>query len=253
MKFFAIIFLCSFLMGCKIHTVINQTDEELILTKSGGEEIHLKPKSCISLIEYFFGLGGDFPFAIKEEEKEYKADNYEITFLTKTKSDAYQVLVGEKKENCEETEDLDDKSEKGQRDSKNFEKKVNCVTGEPICSNGVPKCKESKAVCVNEEDHALQNIIPSCNQGNAKCLKNTAPIKEDKSYQAVCESNFQASGIATCSEEGSLLVCGWKSSSHQEASTVLKVFCVNEARMIWSVPICNFGKEGLQLVPICKK
>ena len=223
MKKVLMLFLFVFLSACTVYTVTNKTNQNLEIEKAGGGNLTLNALKCVELIEYFVGLGGDFPFIIKGKDKEYSADNYEIKLKKSGGTADYEVERSEKNINCEPEEQKESDGSKKDSD------KPMCNDGkEATCHASTAKCvveegENKKLVCVDENGENIESVKPECMDKS----KPTCPTKRGlvlaQERQAFC-----VKGAANC-EEG-------------------EIKCVNEGQV--SQPFCLKDGEKVENVNV---
>ena len=176
-----LVLLLSFILlsACSFYTITNKTNEDLVIKKSGEDTFVLKAFSCIELSEHFLGLGGDFPFALKGEGREYSANHYEIILkeVNSTSEVASKsVILSNENTECDK--------------KKSQEIKID-DTAKPVCGEDaaakLAKCSSSDdstatAKCEVEGDERK----PICVNKDGK-LSSTSPICEEKSLKPVCK------------------------------------------------------------------
>ena len=182
-----LVLLLSFILlsACSFYTITNKTNEDLVIKKSGGDTFVLKAFSCIELSEHFLGLGGDFPFALTGEGREYSANHYEIILKEEVNSTnevaSQSVILSNENTECDKKKSQEIK----------IDGKAKPVCGEDAAaklakcsssddSTATAKCQvegdERKPICVNK-DGKLSSTSPTCEE---KSLKPTCKEKETK-------------------------------------------------------------------------
>ncbi len=180
MKIYVIIFFFVFLTACNEYTITNKTSSDIQLMKSGGDLSTVPAQSCVRLMEFLIGMGGDFPFSIKDCdtcEKEYMSDHYEIDMrkansTATNKSDSSEseklvkkVISSSKNTNCGDTED-EEEEQKDKQDKTSTQQRAL-----PFCENN------SSPVCQNKIGESVSNIKVQC--------KN----EESNSFVLICADN----------------------------------------------------------------
>ena len=204
------IFLFLFLSACSIYTLTNKTDQDLKVIIAGGDTLNLEAGKCIELVEYFMGLGGDFPFIIKGEDVERSAGNYEINTSTvesasgnpDLEADAsvakgYNVSLSDKNISCEPEEEKSGTTEEASSLEPVCEDgtEVNCHSSTAKCEAG-----EDSPICVDEKGEKITGVTPTCSDTSKKpvCREKSSAsatgLETDSSAKAIC-----LSGTIQCS------------------------------------------------------
>ncbi len=232
MRIINILFAFLLFSACSVHTVTNKTNLDFEIKKSGGDQLALRANSCIELSEYFIGLGGDFPFAIriidggKSYSEEHSAGNYEITSTADTENpspatgeQSFSVSLSSKNLSCE--------GEKEEEEEGNINEKMVAVCNEQpaeCAQSGKAKCNSENApVCVDTENKILKDTSPSCKDSSVEvtCKEKSdeKPLQQDTQTRVFC-----LSGQAQCS--GGAVVS-----------------CIKENDQSVPVPACLMGTE----------
>ena len=175
MKSYIIIFFFIFLTACNEYTITNKTNNDIQLVKSGGSVSTISAQSCVRLVEFLIGMGGDFPFSIKDCdtcEEEYMSDHYEIKGSVSTeegsvpsaneeqKSGEALITVTASNENtdCDGTDN--EESEEEQEDSdEDGESQTAETKAKPACRN-----EEFQLACQDEHGQTVSDQI-QCRSG----------------------------------------------------------------------------------------
>ena len=185
MKIYIIIIFFIFLTACNEYTITNKTNSDVQLVKSGGSVSTIPAQSCIKLVEFLIGMGGDFPFSIKNCdtcEEEYMSDHYEIymrkidsTATNKSTSSDNEKLVKRiissgKNTACDGVEEEEEKQDK--------------ISTQRV---PLPSCENnSSPICQNEAGESVSNIKVQCKNGESNSF---VPACTDDKGTAV--SGFQ--------------------------------------------------------------
>lgn len=246
MRLLVLLFVFLFLSACSLYTVTNKTDQNLQLKIAGGENQDLKAGACLELMEYFLGLGGDFPFSIDEYEREFNPNNYEIIKLDVSPvspevNSNTDVATASNSDGsgAESTADSTGTTVNLERGYKivNSDKNLECdpeesegedVSLEPVCEDGKKViCDGSKAqcekgattpICVDNDNKKLTEVKPICADSSKKpvCKEKVETVASDleidDSAQVVCESgtpNKCANGELKCAnlQQGLTPIC----------------------------------------------
>ena len=258
MRLLSLLFVFFFLSACSVYTVTNKTDQNLQLKIAGGENRDLKAGACLELMEYFMGIGGDFPFSIDGYEREFNPNNYEIIpIVASDVSSAVNSGTGsETTDNSETGADAADDSSTGttinlERGYKivNSDKNLECdpeeesadkeVSLEPICEDGKnvicdggkAQCKKGATTPVCVDDDRELDVKPICADSSKKPLckekvvtGTASDLEIDESAQFVCTSgtpNKCANGDLKCAnlQKGLTPIClGPNNESNEKPS-----------------------------------
>ncbi len=239
MRTIFVIFSFVFLAGCSVHTITNETNLDFEIKKSGGGTVTLKAQSCVSLDEYFLGLGGDFPFTIRIEgaedySKEYSAGHYKITSEVKATSDnetaentntssannvEFELSLSSKNLSCEKEDEKEDEKEE-------IDNKMVAVCGDKSAkceSSGIAKCimKDNKntPVCVDDKDTILKDTDPAC---------------DDKSLKVECKEKSNSNKVAWEKDSQTRVFC---LTGQVQCPDSAEIACIKEGDQS-SVPAC---------------
>lgn len=206
MRGYFIILLSVFLIACNEYTITNKTDKDVQLAKSGGDTLTIPAQSCVKLMEFLIGMGGDFPFSFKDCSSckaEYTSGHYEIKGSTSTEADSTPsaneeqtsgettITVTESDENsdCDKTNDEESKAEQEGSDENEEEQTGNNdeTQPKPGCEND-----EFQLACLDERGQEVSDRT-QCRLG------------ENDSFTIVCVGNkgIAVSGLTpACIKEG---------------------------------------------------
>lgn len=244
MRSFFILFLFAFLPACTVYTVTNSTNRSLEIEKAGGGILTLKALKCVELNEYFLGLGGDFPFIIKGQDKEYGAGNYIIELKNSKKNGDSDIQAGDEKTGEYEA-NLSEKNLACEPEESEKSKDVKGGGGKPKCNDGkdatcyesAVKCvgdgNDKKAVCVDEDDKTIDSVKAECKDQSKPSCPTKGGFFVDDERKPLC-----VTGTASC-EDGEL-----KCVKENKVSTPL---CLKDGEKVENVSVsCGDSKGGVK-------
>ena len=193
MNIFYLIFIFILCTACDEYTITNRTNRDIQLIVSGGDFVMVPAGECIKLTEVLMGLGGEFPFKLKDcpncGDKEYTSDHYEIEARKRqygsNKKEVFMEYISSSDENLSCIKE--DKTKSAEEDTEQVQSPAPKLL-RPMCT-----VENAQAICQNETGQSAGGIKIKCIDGEsssrAECVNDEDEIL--RGFTAVCQLQGQ--------------------------------------------------------------